>query len=385
MVILSNWMARVESCGASHARTAMISEALQRTDFSRIRYGQCWEDADILIEALEPGPGKRCLSIASAGDNTLALLARSPDYVHAIDLNPAQTACLELRVAAFRELQHHELLALIGSMPCDDRPRLYRQCRGRLSAGIKRFWDDHTKLIEAGIGGAGKFESYFRIFRECVLPLVHSRRRIAELLEPKSHEKRMEFYEREWNTPRWRTLFSVFFSRRVMGVLGRDPDFFRYVAGNVSERLLARTRYALTELDPATNPYLHWILAGHHNGALPFALREENFESIRRNLDRLEWRLAALEDVSASDGPFDCFNLSDVFEYMSEQNYAQLLQKLAGLSRPGARLAYWNMLAPRRRPQELAVSIHELSDLSVRLFARDKAFFYSAFVVEQVR
>ena len=72
----------------------MLSEAAQNANFTQIRYAQCWEDADILVKALEPAPGKRCLSICSAGDNTLALMAQSPDYVLAIDLNEAQLACL---------------------------------------------------------------------------------------------------------------------------------------------------------------------------------------------------------------------------------------------------------------------------------------------------
>ncbi|MCP4042805.1 MAG: DUF3419 family protein, partial [Gammaproteobacteria bacterium] len=85
----------------------MSSEIESRADFSRIRYAQCWEDADILIQGLDIQPGDTCLSIASAGDNALAMLARNPQRVIALDLNPAQTACLELRVAAYRELQHH--------------------------------------------------------------------------------------------------------------------------------------------------------------------------------------------------------------------------------------------------------------------------------------
>ena len=59
----------------------MRSEAAERADFSGIRYAQCWEDADVLLAALEPAPGKRCVSIASAGDNTLALLSRDPESV----------------------------------------------------------------------------------------------------------------------------------------------------------------------------------------------------------------------------------------------------------------------------------------------------------------
>ena len=51
----------------------MRSEASERADFSGIRYAQCWEDSDVLLAALEPGPGKRCLSIASAGDNTFEI------------------------------------------------------------------------------------------------------------------------------------------------------------------------------------------------------------------------------------------------------------------------------------------------------------------------
>ena len=46
-----------------------------RASFDFLRYANCWEDADILCEALGVRPGARVLSIASAGDNTLALLA----------------------------------------------------------------------------------------------------------------------------------------------------------------------------------------------------------------------------------------------------------------------------------------------------------------------
>ena len=363
----------------------MPSEAAQHADFSGVRYAQCWEDADILLEALDPGPGKRCLSIASAGDNTLALLARAPDYVLAIDLSQAQLACLELRVSAYRVLQHGELLALVGSVPSQDRMKLYRACRSRLSRQACEFWDAHGGFLERGIGSCGKFERYLEVFRTRILPLIHSKRRVGELLVSKPHDERIAFYDRRWSNRRWRALFRIFFSRRVMGALGRDPEFFRYVEGSVSTRILARTKYALTELDPARNPYIQWILSGHHNGVLPVALREEHFEAIRRNLDRLEWRRAALEDLLESDGPFDCFNLSDIFEYMSSQSYAQQLARLVPLGRSGARLAYWNMLAPRRRPDDLARQFDELTECAAALFSRDKAFFYSAFVVEQMR
>ncbi len=75
-----------------------MSEAAGKADFSHIRYAQCWEDADVLLEALDVQPGDTCLSIASGGDNTLALLTRQPGRVVALDLNPAQLACLRLHL-----------------------------------------------------------------------------------------------------------------------------------------------------------------------------------------------------------------------------------------------------------------------------------------------
>jgi len=363
----------------------MPSEVASRTDFSAIRYAQCWEDADILVAALEPGPGKRCLSIASAGDNSLALLAGFPDYVLAVDLSPAQLACLELRVAAYRELQHGELLQLIGSIPSEHRAAFYRACRHRLSPAAREFWDKRSVLIGRGIGSLGKFEEYFRIFRTRVLTLIHSQRRVAQLLTSKPRVQRIAFYDEHWNNRRWEALFRIFFSRQLMGALGRSPAFFEYVQGDVATRILQRARFALTELDPAENPYIQWIITGTHNAVLPFALREENFEPIRRNLDKLEWRCGSIEDALDQNGNFDCFNLSDIFEYMSAENYERLLQRLVASARPNARLAYWNMLVPRSRPASMAELLEPLDPLAKSLFAQDKAFFYSAFIVERVR
>jgi S-adenosylmethionine-diacylglycerol 3-amino-3-carboxypropyl transferase len=364
----------------------MGSEIASRADFGEIRYAQCWEDAEVLLEALDVRPGQVCVSIASAGDNALALLSRGPRKVIALDLSPAQLACVELRVAAYRSLAHPQLLELIGSSPSADRRSLYQRCCSHLSDSARAFWDSHPKEISQGIGGAGKFERYFATFHNRVLPWVHSRRLADRLLQGGSLEVRREFYRREWDTWRWRLMFRVFFSRFVMGRLGRDPSFFRYVEGSVADRILERTRHALTELNPADNPYLQWILTGRHTTALPFALRPENFEPIRANLDRLEWHSVALEDFldRQDNRAIDCYNLSDIFEYMSEENYHRLLGKLVARGRPGGRLAYWNMLAPRGRPEAMAGALQPLAELAGKLHREDKAFFYSRFVVEAI-
>lgn len=365
----------------------MGTEVVARAAFSTIRYAQCWEDADILLEGLDVQPGDVCLSIASAGDNALALLAQGASRVVALDINPAQLACVALRVAAYKNLTHAQLLGLMGSTDWDgSRLELYQKCKTDLSTAARSFWDNHEDLIQKGIGHAGKFEAYFQLFRRRIMPLIHSRQTIERLLSPKDTGQRQKFYAHTWDNRRWRLLFKVFFSRFVMGLLGRDPTFFKYVEGSVADRILQRTRYALTELDPSENPYLQWILLGRHDDVVPYALRPENFDKIRNNLERFEWRQQTVEDFldESDNAAIDCFNLSDIFEYMSEDNYTALLKRLIKASRPGARLAYWNMLAPRTRPESLAACLCSKVQLAQSLFEQDKAFFYSRFVVEEV-
>ncbi len=115
-------------------------------------------------------------------------------------------------------------------------------------------------------------------------------------------------------------------------------------------------------------------------------MRPENFDAIRANLDRLELRCQSLEGYLASceAATIDRANLSDVFEYMPMATYSALLERLARAARPGARIAYWNLLAPRSRPLEMAGRLIPLDRLSKELHARDKAFFYNNFVVEEV-
>ena len=361
------------------------SEIQNRADFDIIRYAQCWEDADILLEALNIQPGETCLSIASAGDNALALLTRNPARVIALDLSQAQLECVALRVAAYSHLTHAELLEFMGSRPSSNRKELFRKCVPSLSPKTVSFWETRMTAVEKfGIGGVGKFEHYFRIFKDYVHPLVHPRAITENLLQEKSMASRHEFYKKSWDTWRWRIMLKLFFSRKMMGRHGRDPAFFDYVQGSVSDHVAHRTAQALTILSPAENPYLQWILTGEQRTALPCALRAENFDIIRDNLNRLEWRLQSVEDFVANGEKADAFNLSDIFEYMSDHIYTDLYGRLLQSAKSGARLAYWNMMVPRAVPEIFKDKVISHDKQAQKLFDQDKALFYSRFVIEEV-
>jgi S-adenosylmethionine-diacylglycerol 3-amino-3-carboxypropyl transferase len=355
-----------------------------RAAWDFIRYASVWEDADLLCAALAPvAAGGRLLSVASAGDNALALLTLDPAEVVAVDLNPAQLACVELRIAAFRRLEHPDLLAFLGVTESPARAATYGRLRGDLSPQARHFWDAHPDTVAGGIIHAGKFERYLRAFRRRILPLVHSRRTIESLRAPRTIAEQREFYAREWDTWRWRAMFRLFFSRAVMGRLGRDPALFDHVGGvSTGDRILARTRYALSELPVRPNPYCAYIMTGSYPPeALPRYLRPEHFDAIRTRLDHVRLVHGGVE---SADGPFDGFNLSDVFEYMDPAEHARVYGALVDRANPGGRLAYWNMMARRARPDAEADRVRRLETEARDLHARDNAWFYSAFHLDEV-
>lgn len=360
------------------------TEIAAHARFDYIRYAQVWEDADILVRALRPRCGDVVVSIASAGDNCLALLAEDPERVIAVDLSQAQLACLRLRIAAFGVLNHREYLELMGSRGSDRRGELFARAAQRLSEDDQRFWARRLRaIVRHGLGGVGKFEAYFRTFRRAVLPIAHSRADVRALLTPRAADARAAFYDARWDTPRWRMLAHGFFSRPVMGRLGRDPSFFDQAEGGVAEHVLAKTRHALVAQDPSSNPYVHWILTGRHGATLPRALTEECYEKARARLDRLELRHSSIESLADQGVRADAFNLSDIFEYMSPHAHEAAYGRILSMARPGARLAYWNMMAPRQAPTALAQRVRRRDDLETVLKPRDKAFFYRDFIVEE--
>lgn len=362
------------------------SEIETKADFDHIRYAQLWEDADILTQGLGDCRGGTLVSICSAGDNALAMLTLDPKRVVVVDLSDAQIACLELRIGAFRNLEHADFLELMGARPSQQRKKHLAKALVGLSAQTQVFWNELADDVEQyGAGGVGKFERYFRIFRKYLLPLVHSAKTIDDTFVSRPKVQRQQFLDRRFNTWRWRLLLNVFFSRFVMGRMGRDKAFFDHVEGSPAQHVARRIHHAAVECDPADNPYLHWILKGTHGAALPMTWRAEHFETIKNRLERIEIRPGSLEAFIGTGEKADGFNLSDIFEYMSPDVFEQVYASVLAAAAPKARLVYWNMMVPRRVPAAVADEITTLGKLEQALKAQDKAFFYSDFVVEEVK
>ena len=358
---------------------------------TEIHYAQCWEDPETLTRGLGIAPEDDVVSIGSGGDNSLAILLNHPRSLTVVDYNPAQIFLVELKIRAVQTLDYDDFVGFVGARPCPERQRLYSRFRSSLSDEARGYWDQRPEVLARGIIHSGKFERYFRIFREYVLPLIHGRESVHRLLTASSLQQQQVFYDQVWNNRRWRWLFRVFFGEFILGHLGRDPSFFRYVTiDSVAEELSERTRHGLTEVRIHDNYFLEYILTGRYGNletAHPY-LRASNYPALRANVARIRLVHGSLEDYlkSLQPGTVSRFNLSDIFEYMSDDAFELALREILRVCRNDGKLGFWTLFVPRTIPPGVADRITTPSaDSTVEeSTSAARTFFYGGFHVWRV-
>jgi S-adenosylmethionine-diacylglycerol 3-amino-3-carboxypropyl transferase len=362
----------------------MKERLTEKVSFDFIRYANCWEDADVLLKGLSPAPGSRILSVASAGDNCFSLLTTQPSLLVAADLNKTQLYLTDLKKAAIQYLSYDNLLEFLGFRECSEREQMFSELKGLISHEADKFWSANINQVKRGIIHAGKFEKYFRIFSSWILPLIHNASSTEGLLSSKSAEMQTKYYNNNWNTWKWRMLFRIFFSRTVMGKMGRDPAFFSEVKVPVSTYIFLKAEKHLQSCAAQTNHMLRYNLTGNFGNLVPHYLRPENVPVIKSNLEKLILKEGAVQDVAMQSERFHCMNLSDIFEYLSPEDYSAAALKLTERAEQGCRIAYWNLMVPRRISGTFPQKVSYAKELSQALTEADKGFFYNQFITDVV-
>lgn len=353
---------------------------MKRDKFSFIRYSNCWEDSSILREALKPAKGEVGLSVASGGDNTFALLLGEPEKIYAFDINKTQLYCTELKMTAFKVLSYREILPFLGVYKSAKRLETLERLKSELSKEAYGYFKENPKIIKNGIIHSGKFEFYFRIFRKVIAPFFCSGERLKQFCDLSSLKEQKQFYERYINNRRFKAIFKLYFGVRLMGSLGRDKSFYKYVDEKKShaDDIKKRFEYGIVHTENKYNTYLSYILRGNFTSScLPEYLKEENFEKIKANLHRIELVSSDLLGIDEGLG-FDFLNLSDIFEYVGEDEFRKNMEKLCVLCKDKARISYWNM-QNKRYLNESGFRLDE--KLSGSLFEKSRSFFYRDFSV----
>ncbi len=353
-----------------------------------LRYSQVWEDYELLIQGLQPKSHDHVVSIGSAGDNALALLASGVETVTAVDLNPAQVALCELKKLAISKLEYVDFTKLLGHRSNGEALRIFRTLCGELSERSAAYWESHTDILERGILHSGRLEMFWNSMRQEVFERHLSREALQRLVSCSGLDEQREVYEKYFTGDAFCGAFRDFTDKKNVAKYGRDAAQYKYVQRNdIGEFFLQRFRHVCSEILVADNFYMHYLFFGTYASFErgPFYLRPDVFERIQARIKHFEIAEESLDTfVSRGEKPYSKMNLSDLFEYLSPEETDRFLSRLVENMVVGGRIAFWNHLNPRGPGPTLKLKTRELRELGERLFRDDRTFFYSDFKVLEV-
>ncbi len=349
-------------------------------------FGMSQEDERSEAAALALNAEDRVLSVASAGDMPLSLVALGAKRVEAVDVHPGQLHLCHLKAAAVAHLEREDALKLIGFLPAGakHRERLWSELLPHLPPDAPMFWAAHAGAIRKGVIWAGRYERYVGTVVKLVLPLF-GRRKVRRLFACTSLEEQRELFDRQIDGRVLRTVFRVAFHPRLYAKRGMDPTGLgqRESGRSLGDQFFEQFRWLCTATRADRNHLLQMTLLGRviSADAVPAYLSETGFARTRERLSRLAFHHQDLVEYveQAPEGAFHKAHLSNVVDWLPADAFARLLAGLVERrDREGRPLhVVWRFLhADRQPPEALRHRFRIQRDLGRELQQADRFPFY---------
>lgn len=350
-----------------------------------------WEDPASDIRALRIKSNDIVQAITSGGCNVLEFLLHDPKEIYSIDINPSQSYLLELKIAAIKYFNYAEFIAFAGLTDCSNRIALYNKIKTSLTNSAHAYWNGQDKIISQGFLMNGKYERFIKLAGKFIT-LLQGRKRVLGLFESKSMKDQQDYFDKVWNTKRFKYLFKILFNKRMLAKRGLVADYFTFDDGSKSfaDSFYNRSKKAFRDIPIKENYFLSLYLLGRfkNNNEVPAYLKEEHFEIIKSRVDRIKIITSEAQRWidTMPDNYIDCFALSNICELMSEQETHTLFKAIERTAKNNARIIFRNLMIPREVPEDLQKSIEKDLPLSKELYEKDRSFVYgkvAAYMVQK--
>jgi S-adenosylmethionine-diacylglycerol 3-amino-3-carboxypropyl transferase len=370
-------------------------------------YNTCLEDPALDRVALQLRPDDRLLVITSAGCNALDYLLTGPAQINAVDINPRQSALLELKVAGIRALDHASFFALFGRGFAPDARHVYRESlRPLLSEPARAFWDRHIFYFQ-GRGWRKSFYYHGTAGLVCKVLLTYLRLvhrlggSIDALLQAQTIDEQRAIYEGQMRDRLLKPWLLWFLSRpATQSLLGAPWTQLNQVTthypGGMAGLMRDCVEAVMARLPFQDNYFYRVYLQGHYTPeCCPEYLKPDNFKHLKAGLvDRLNIATASVTNFLRQAEPgLSKFVLLDHMDWMSRDNPQALADEWNAIldkARPGARVIFRSAglrvdfldrlpVLYRGQHTELGRLLHYQRELAAELHARDRVHVYSSF------
>lgn len=347
--------------------------------YSRLSYSFGNEDWKTESKALQIRKGDSAVCITASGDRPLHLLLDDCSELVSVDLNPIQNYLLQLKIAAMKNLEFDQYLSFLGINKHEDRKRSLKILTNHMEAEAAQFWLKNEKIVDKGVLFQGAVEKFTKLF-SCFVKLIR-RKKVNRLFNINCLEEQKKFVKEQWDVYFWRKFFEIAMNPKISQIFFKDPG----LQGNLVSSIKPGT-YIYDRMNQSMNQHLakdNLLLSMIFNGkvtqdAFPPYLQKESVEKIKLNLNRLHIKTDNIINFleSEPENRFDCFSLSDVISYVSEDDYRRLVKEVYRTAKPGARFSFRQFLSNRTIPESLSPSFNRNHELEKELEAVDRCFVY---------
>lgn len=291
--------------------------------------------------------------ITSAGCNALDYLLHMPEQIDCVDMNPHQTALVDLKLVALRWLDHCDFFAMFGEGRLRDHRAVYRDIlRPRISESSQIVWDRRIDYFDpegCGFYYHGTSGFFARILARYIESRQGLRNDLDEFQTIESIELQAQFYRTRIAPKLWSPeLRWIMRKPAALSLLGVPVDQIRQMqatgALDVSSFIEERLERMFTTVPIRENYFWRVYINGRYSpDCCPNYLRPENFQLLRWMAPRLHLHTGTLtEFLWENSGPFSIFVLLDHMDWLTSK--PELLQQewncILRSAKPGARIIY---------------------------------------------
>jgi S-adenosylmethionine-diacylglycerol 3-amino-3-carboxypropyl transferase len=209
------------------------------------------------------------------------------------------------------------------------------------------------------------------------------------MLSLTSLEEQRAYFREHFNTLLWRWSIENLCRRTVFKWTLGDPSYDNEVGQqqSIGNYILQRLTHTFENHLVRENHFLTFLYCGKYMNeeAMPVYLQKQHYETIKRNLDKVEIVTDLIDRYLArAKEPFiDKVSLSDISGWVPNETFKQILTEITKKLRKNGIICYRNFLAKRMVNPELLPLYERDVDMIERLNHEDLAFAFTFEVLKK--
>ncbi|MHA1190771.1 MAG: DUF3419 family protein [Promethearchaeota archaeon] len=368
------------------------------SNMNKIDFYACWDDFQLIQRALKINSEDIVFLVTSGGCNILNSLLYNPKKILAVDYNPYQNYLLELKITAIKNLNYSEFLQFMGVTSSNSRAKRYAMIKEKLSKNAREFWDSNSFVVKKGILNVGEqnVKSLGKILR-----FLKGEKTIENFFSCKTIDEQTNyFYEHIYGFP-WKLLLNCWYNNYISKLTlclvalheipykrERLSRYYGYIQKiSYPKDHLKKIEHIFTKISIENNYFASLMLLSRyiHEDCYPPYLKRENYNILKKNVDRVELKTASVYEV-LKELPNDSitkFSISNIFDWVGDDEFKRHLNQIIRVGKNKGKIFYSATRNDRGIPKNIK-EIHSKKQVAFQLLEEDRTTMYSNFLVGKI-